>query len=68
MPYVKIEITRENNSKEQKQQLIQAVTYALQQILGKDPSTTFVTINEIDTDNWGIGGELVSDLRSRGFR
>ena len=65
MPYVKIEITRENNTREQKMLLIAAVTRALQDILGKDPATTFVTIDEIDTDNWGIGGELVTDLRQR---
>nr|WP_281174335.1 4-oxalocrotonate tautomerase family protein [Deinococcus misasensis] len=65
MPYVKIEITRENNTREQKLLLIAAVTQALQDILGKDPATTFVTIDEIDTDNWGIGGELVTDLRQR---
>ena len=65
MPYVKIEVTREGVSREQKQALVQGVTTLLQQVLNKDPATTFVTIAEIDTDNWGAGGELVSDLRRR---
>ena len=65
MPYVKIEVTREGVSREQKQALVQGVTTLLQQVLGKDPATTFVTIDEIDTDNWGLSGELVSDRRRR---
>jgi 4-oxalocrotonate tautomerase family enzyme len=65
MPYVKIEVTREGVSREQKQALVQGVTTLLQQVLGKDPATTFVTIAEIDTDDWGISGELVSDRRRR---
>jgi 4-oxalocrotonate tautomerase family enzyme len=65
MPYVKIEVTREGVSREQKQALVQGVTTLLQQVLNKNPATTFVTIDEIDTDNWGAGGELVSDLRRR---
>ena len=65
MPYVKIEVTREGVSREQKQALVQGVTALLQQVLDKAPATTFVTIAEIDTDNWGAGGELVSDLRRR---
>lgn len=65
MPYVKIEVTREGVTREQKQALVRGVTALLERVLAKDPATTFVTIDEIDTDNWGIGGELVSDRRAR---
>ncbi len=65
MPYVNIEVTREGVSREQKQALVRGVTQLLQQVLGKDPATTHVTLDEIDTDSWGVGGELVSDLRRR---
>ena len=65
MPYVNIQITDEGVSREQKQELITATTNMLRDVLGKNPSTTFVVIEEVSTDNWGIGGELVSDIRAR---
>ena len=66
MPYVNIKITREGVSGEQKEQLIQGATRLLSDILGKNPETTVVVIDEIDTDNWGIGGERVTVRRKRG--
>jgi len=63
MPFVNIRITREGVSKAQKQALVEGVTQLLSDVLGKNPKTTFVIIDEVDTDNWGIAGELVTDLR-----
>lgn len=63
MPYVNIRITREGATKEQKKELILGVTKLLNEVLGKNPKTTFVIIDEVDTDNWGIGGEAVTELR-----
>ena len=65
MPYVNIKITREGATKEQKQQLIEGATQLLVDVLGKNPATTVVVIDEVDTDNWGIGGEQVAELRKR---
>lgn len=66
MPYVNIKITREGATAEQKRALIAAVTHALVDILGKSPATTIVVIDEVDTDNWGIGGESVTERRTKG--
>lgn len=66
MPYVNIKITREGASAEQKAELISGVTGLLQRVLGKNPQTTVVVIDEVDTDNWGIGGESVTLRRQRG--
>ncbi len=63
MPYVNIKITKEGATTEQKKQLIQGVTRMLQDVLGKNPQTTCVVIEEIDTDNWGIGGETITERR-----
>ena len=63
MPFVNIRITREGVSKAQKQALVEGITQLLSDVLGKNPKTTFVIIDEVDTDNWGIAGELVTDLR-----
>jgi 4-oxalocrotonate tautomerase len=65
MPYVNIRITREGATAEQKAELIDGVTRLLQNVLGKNPATTFVIIDEVDTDNWGIAGEAVTVLRAR---
>ncbi|MFW2373677.1 MAG: 2-hydroxymuconate tautomerase family protein [Gammaproteobacteria bacterium] len=63
MPYVNIKITDEGVTKEQKIQLIQGATQLLVDVLGKDPATTFVVIDEVNTDNWGIGFDQVTELR-----
>jgi 4-oxalocrotonate tautomerase len=65
MPYVKIEITRDGVTKEQKQQLIAGVTQLLVDVLNKDPQHTHIVIDEVDTDNWGFGGEQVTEIRKR---
>lgn len=66
MPYVNIKVTREGVTAEQKASLIKGVTELLRDVLGKNPATTVVVIEEVDTDNWGIGGEPVTVRRRRG--
>ncbi len=66
MPYVNIKITRESVTAAQKAQLIVGVTELLREVLDKNPATTVVVIDEVDTDNWGIGGETVTVRRARG--
>ncbi len=65
MPYVNIRITDEKVSSEDKQALIAGATRLLQNVLGKNPATTVVIIDEVSTDNWGIAGEQVTRLRER---
>jgi len=65
MPYVNIRITDEGVSKDQKRQLIEGATQMLVDVLGKNPATTFVIIDEVNTDNWGIGFEQVTELRKK---
>ena len=66
MPYVNIKITREGATAERKARLIAGVTELLREVLDKNPATTVVVIDEVDTDNWGIGGETVTVRRVRG--
>lgn len=65
MPYVHIRITREGATAEQKAELIRGSTELLVRVLDRNPATTFVVIEEVDTDDWGIGGETVTTLRRR---
>tara|TARA_Y100000780_G_scaffold98836_1_gene89880 strand:- start:72 stop:287 length:216 start_codon:yes stop_codon:yes gene_type:complete len=63
MPYVNIKVTNEGVTAEQKKQLIQGTTQLLVKVLDKNPKTTFVVIDEVETDNWGIGFDQVTELR-----
>lgn len=66
MPYVHIRVTDESVTREQKAELVARSTQMLVDVLGKDPSTTVVVIDEVPTENWGVGGELVDVRRARG--
>ncbi|EAR62305.1 tautomerase family protein [Neptuniibacter caesariensis] len=63
MPYVNIKITDDGVTQAEKKALIQGTTKLLQEVLNKDPQSTFVVIDEVDTDNWGIGYETVTEIR-----
>ncbi|EPB4329439.1 2-hydroxymuconate tautomerase family protein [Campylobacter upsaliensis] len=67
MPFVNIKITKENKTptKEQKEALIQGVTELIAKILNKNKASTVVIIDEINTDNYGLGGESITQARKR---
>lgn len=72
MPYVHIQVTREGTSpgassttREQKAALIKGVSDLLFDVLGKPQSSTFVVIEEVEMDNWGVGGLPVEDYRKQ---
>lgn len=68
MPFVNIRITREQTpvTPEQKERLIKGVTDLIAETLGRNPATTIVIIDEIEMDNYGIGGESVTNRRRQG--
>ena len=71
MPYVNIKVTREGGpngtgpSREEKSRLISGVSDLLHDVLGKDPSVTFVVIDEVELEDWGIGGLPVDEYRKQ---
>ncbi|WP_415883890.1 tautomerase family protein [Neptuniibacter sp. QD34_54] len=65
MPYVNIKITDEGVTQADKKALIAGTTKLLQEVLNKDPKSTFVVIDEVNTDNWGVGYETVTERRKR---
>lgn len=64
MPFVNIKITKEGATAAQKAELIRGTTDLLVKVLGKNPKTTVVVIDEAEINNWGIGGESVTLLRN----
>ncbi|QLL63750.1 tautomerase family protein [Sinorhizobium mexicanum] len=72
MPYVNIQVTREGTSSgeskttaDQKARLIKGVSDLLLEVLGKPQSSTFVVIEEVEMENWGVGGLPVADYRKQ---
>jgi len=65
MPYISIQVTDEGVTAEQKKRLIKGATQLMVDVLDKDPAATFVVIDEVSTDNWGIGFDVVSELRKQ---
>lgn len=63
MPYVHMQVTREGVTLEQKEALIKGVTDLLVHVLNKQPAQTFVVIEEVSTNNWGIAGMTLSKFR-----
>lgn len=68
MPYVLIQVTDEGVTAPQKRDLIGRTTRMLQDVLGKDPAMTFVVIEEVPTDNWGVAGLSVTQRRRQAGR
>lgn len=64
MPYVNVMIAKAGGTPgatvDQKAKIIKGVTQVLVDVLGKDPETVHVMIEEVDTDNWGKGGESLT--------
>lgn len=71
MPYVNIKVTREGGpegrgpSDDEKSRLIEGVTSLLEEVLNKSPASTFVVIDEVELECWGIGGLPVEDYRKQ---
>ncbi len=60
MPYVNVKVAGKL-TKDQKRRIVEGVTKLLEEVAGKPPSATYVVIEEVDRENWGKGGELLSD-------
>lgn len=67
MPFIKVDVLREDLNREKKQQLIRELSKAVTTVLNKDPHLTHIVINEIEDDNWGYAGEQVTVLKEQGF-
>lgn len=65
MPCVTIRLTGEKITTQQSDTLIRETTDMLVRVLGKNPETTWVLIEEINPQHWGIGGESVVERLRR---
>jgi 4-oxalocrotonate tautomerase len=65
MPFVNIKMVESDATHEQKAKIIEGVTRLLSEVLGKNPDTTHVLIEEFSSESWGIGGETVANRRKK---
>jgi len=65
MPYINVQITREGVTPDQKAAIIRGATELMVDVLGKEPATTFVVIEEVELENWGVGGFPVERYRAQ---
>lgn len=72
MPYVNIKVTREGTAPgatattaEQKKALIKGVSDLLYEVMGKPHASTFVVIDEVELENWGVGGMPTPEFRAQ---
>jgi 4-oxalocrotonate tautomerase len=75
MPIVTIQVTREGTrpgadsvTAEEKAALIKGTSELLRDVLNKPLDSTFVVIEEVDTDNWGWGGLPALEFRRQRAR
>lgn len=65
MPYIHVRVTDEVVTADQKAAIIAGATQLMVDVLGKQPATTHVVIEEVPLDNWGVGGLPVEEYRAR---
>lgn len=72
MPYVNIKVTREGTAPgqtattpEQKAALIKGVSELLLAVMNKPLGSTFVVIDEVELESWGLGGLPVEQYRNQ---
>ena len=65
MPFVVVRITREGASAEQKAEVIAQISETLKSVLGKNPASTHIVIEEVELENWGVGGLPVPEYRAK---
>ena len=59
MPYVDVKVAG-TLTKDQKEKIVDAITKLLEDVAGKPASLTYVVIEEVERENWGVGGKLLS--------
>ncbi len=59
MPIIRIDLWK-GREQEKKKKLIEKVTSAVVDAIGCPTEAVHVIINEVEKDNWGIGGALSS--------
>ncbi|MCG8639882.1 MAG: 4-oxalocrotonate tautomerase family protein [Desulfobacterales bacterium] len=65
MPILNLTMTREEGGATpgQKAELIKGFTKVFVDVMGRGEKTMVISIQEVETDNYGIGGKTVTEIR-----
>ena len=65
MPIINVKMTHEDGgaTKEQKEELVKKLTDSFVEVFGRGEKTCVVTIDEVSTDNYAIGGKTITNMR-----
>ena len=61
MPFVNVKLVKQQVDKESKQLLIDGIMDIIVKIMGRDRNFTVITLDELDSVNWFIGGQPISE-------
>jgi 4-oxalocrotonate tautomerase len=62
MPVVQVNL-KSGRTKDQKREIARRMTDVLVEVCGAVEERVHVIINEVEEDNWGRGGKLLSDIK-----
>lgn len=65
MPFVHVRLTKDGVTTEKKRKVIAGITKVLHEEMGKEPKWTTIVIDEVDSDNWGLEGESVTERKKK---
>lgn len=60
MPYINVRVAGPLTG-EQKRQIVSRITQVMEEVAGKPPSATYITIDEVPRTHWAKGGQLLED-------
>lgn len=60
MPYINVKMLDENVTQEKRERLISGITDVFVNVLGREPKSVWVVIDEVPLETWGIGGQSVA--------
>ena len=58
MPYINVRVAG-TLTRKQKEEIVDGITRVMQQVAGKPPEATYITIDEVDRGNWAKSGKLL---------
>ena len=62
MPVIQVSI-KQGRTLDQKREVVARMTDVLVEVCGAARERVHVIINEVEEDNWGRGGQLLSDIK-----
>ncbi len=60
MPYINVRVAGKLSGK-QKRQIVARITQVMEDVAGKPPAATYITIDEVERSNWSKSGKLLED-------